>query len=69
MASGAWKMTHNCNMPPSDDDAQTGASSDEYDVGWGGREWAESGDAAEAADGDLTRLLEDRPPHHEDRER
>jgi hypothetical protein len=41
------------------------ASSDERDLGWGGRDWDREADE----DRDLDRLIADRPPHHEERER
>jgi hypothetical protein len=41
------------------------ASSDERDLGWGGRDW----DQETEDDRDLERLIADRPPHHEERER
>ena len=53
----------------------SGASSDEGDLGWGGREWDdgsrsyESSDSGDPEDPDLERLRADRPPHHEERDR
>jgi hypothetical protein len=50
-------------------DRESPASSDERDLGWGGREWADRDDAAPGTDPDVQRLLAERPPHHEARER
>ena len=47
-------------------EAESPASSDERDLGWGGRDWEAGGDGD---DRDLERLIADRPPHHEHRER
>lgn len=46
-------------------------SDDDRDVGWGGRDWADRAGSGESGgvDPDLERLLADRPPHHEERER
>jgi hypothetical protein len=49
-------------------DRESPASADERDQGWGGREWADRKDA-KGTDPDLERLLAERPPHHEERER
>jgi hypothetical protein len=50
-------------------DRDSPASSDERDLGWGGREWADREDGPPDADPDLERLRAERPPHHEERER
>jgi hypothetical protein len=48
-------------------DDESGASADERDAGWGGRDWER--EDPEREDPDLERLRADRPPHHEERER
>ena len=48
-------------------DDEPESSSDERDVGWGGRDWER--DDPGAGDQDLERLRAERPPHHEERER
>lgn len=64
-------------------DPFAGSSSDERDLGWGGREWADGrrnddpdnetdtgGETdTDPTDPDVERLRADRPPHHEERER
>jgi hypothetical protein len=52
---------------PDDESGPSGPSSDERDVGWGGRDWEH--DDPEREDRDLERLRAERPPHHEERER
>jgi hypothetical protein len=47
-------------------DAESGTSSDEREQGWGERDWDRS---ESEEDPDEKRLREDRPPHHEERER
>ena len=47
-------------------DAESGASADEREQGWGERDWDRS---ESSEDQDEKRLQEDRPPHHEERER
>ena len=61
-------MSEPSGARPSERDTE--ASSDERDLGWGGREWDRERGSGEAGDDpDLERLTADRPPHHEDRER
>jgi hypothetical protein len=44
-------------------------SSDERGEGWGERDWDSRPQAEGGEDPDEKRLREDRPPHHEERER
>ena len=48
-------------QPP---DPESETSADERDLGWGGREWADSDREGGSEDPDLERLRADRPPHH-----
>jgi hypothetical protein len=50
-------------------DGESGASADERPEGWGERDWDSRPQAEGDEDPDEKRLREDRPPHHEERER
>ena len=50
-------------------DGESGVSADERTEGWGERDWDRRGQGDGAEDPDEKRLREDRPPHHEERER
>jgi hypothetical protein len=65
--SGARQGGDNEVMSTPSGDDQPASSSDERDVGWGGRDWERDDPSKE--DPDLDRLRDDRPPHHEERER
>ncbi len=68
-----WRQGQDGSMPtpaggaPEPLDPSRERSSDDRDLGWGGRDWTDSDGGAEEAD--LERLRTDRPPHHEERER
>jgi hypothetical protein len=50
-------------------DGESGVSADERPEGWGERDWDRPGQGGGGEDPDEKRLREDRPPHHEERER
>lgn len=55
-------------MASAENDGASGASADERDVGWGGRDWVDDEDDQGSEAADLERLRADRPPHHEERD-